>query len=108
MNERQNGHVSVNHVHADDPIRDRHQKLWTAFRELEQKIQERDEKSSDHQESAEYIPRFDVPPQKPLRFFGDVRVPYQHVLGKADISPENRESEKQLPHDVIVLFVHEL
>ena len=107
MNERQDGDISVKDVHAKNPVRDRNEKFRTAFRELEEEIEERDKEAADDQEGVENIPGFDVPSHEPFRFFRDIRVPDQHVLRKTYVAPENGENEQELAHNVVVLFVHE-
>src|SRR5882724_1786917 len=63
----------------------------------------RNEEAPDHQQHAQRPPGLRVSRDEKLRFFGDVRVPDEHVLAEADVGPENAEGQHPFPHYVVML-----
>src|SRR5215831_363910 len=106
MHKWENDDVKIQNMHREHPETDRDQEPGVSLKVLEQEIEKRDEEPSHHQRSTQGMPRADVPSQEPSGLFRDISIPDQHVLGEPDVTPEDREREQQLTHDVVVLFVH--
>src|ERR1700738_3537874 len=108
MNKGKDRHVGIQYMHAECPKCDETEKLRVLFCELEKKIEEWQEESTDNQSRIEHVPGFNVSLDEPFRFLRNVAVPDQHILAESDVTPKNDKREEQLAHYMVMLLVHEL
>src|SRR5437763_9427455 len=95
--------VDIDELHENDPAGDQTKPVRILFRSAQKQDRKRHEEPADDEEQAERIPGFRVSPDKIFRLFRHVRVPDEHVLAEADVSPEYGEREHPFPHDVVML-----
>ena len=60
----------------------------------------------EYQNDTDVIPSRSVPKNEIASLLSNIGVPIQEILVEGDVSPEHREGEHQLSHEMIVLWPH--
>lgn len=98
--------VKVNVLHNQDPDRDGCYVHWCALRPSWQKGQERNKELTNQEKQAHRQPLAFGSRNDELGFFGQVRVPDQHILWKRDVAPEHGKREQKLTEIMHMIISH--